>query len=418
MAAAALALDLGTTTLTGRLLGDSGTILAEARLANPQSVYGADVIRRLEAALGGAGAALQSLLCAGIAQLVADLCQSAQLPLAAIDRAALAANPAIVTLLCGDDPARILFPPHRLRRPHSRIIQLPDAGLDNLPVTIFPAVSGFAGGDLVAFLYGECERRGGGNRLRDFPALLIDIGTNAELVAGVPGDWHATSVAAGPAFEGGEIRCGMVAAPGAIVDAEVRDDRLQLVTVEDRPPLGLAGSGLFAVVALARQHGLIDASGRILSAGEVASPLSRYLAAGEEGHEIVLYRDAQRRIFVSQSDVRAFQLGKGAVRAGVDILLARARLSVDAVRATVMTGSFGLSLPPERLKNVAILPDDMVKNTVCRPAGALAGVSRFLAEKQTPDALDRFCRTIAPCPLSGSAAFEAAFLRSLDFAEE
>ena len=401
-----LALDLGTTTLAGRLLDAQGQTLAEGKVANPQRLLGSDIIRRLEAALAGEGERLQNLLIGGIATLLDDLLRAAGAERQQIAAAALAANPGVTALLCGDDIHPILFPPHRPRNLSLRSLAFPALQLP-VPLTVFPLLSGYVGGDLIACLYGLAPATG--------CSLCIDLGTNGEIAIGGADGWLATSVPAGPAFEGGEISCGQLAAAGAISNITSTGDRLQLEVIGGGPPTGLAGSGLFALIAVAIESGLIDPSGRIVAAAEVESNLARYLRPEGSAHVLCLYRDATREIVVTQADIRAFQLAKGAVRAGIDALLARAGVAVENVEQVIVTGAFGLSLDRQRLKSVAILPAAMVEKAFFIPGGALAGVQRFLLQIDGCEQLQALTEKMRSYPLSGTPTFERAFLAALDF---
>ncbi|MDO9080942.1 MAG: hypothetical protein Q7U44_09085, partial [Desulfuromonadales bacterium] len=163
-----LALDLGTTTLAGRILDAQGQVLAEGKVVNPQRVLGADIVRRLEVALAGEGERLQALLIDGIATLFDDLLRSAGAGRASIGAAAAAANPGVTALLGGDDVRPILFPPHRPRQLSLRSLHLPALQLP-VPLTVFPLLSGYVGGDLIACLYGLTSVAG--------RTLVIDLGT-------------------------------------------------------------------------------------------------------------------------------------------------------------------------------------------------------------------------------------------------
>lgn len=401
-----LALDLGTTTLAGRLLDAQGQTLAEGKGTNPQRLLGADIIRRLEAALAGEGKRLQGVLLDGIAALLDDLLHSAGARRQQISAAAVAANPGMTALLCGDDVHPILFPPHRppnlsLRSLDFAALRLP------VPLAVFPLLSGYVGGDLIACLYGLSPGAGS--------TLCIDLGTNGEIAIGDADGWLATSVPAGPAFEGGEISCGQLAAAGAISNVTRIGDRLQLEVIGGGPPTGLAGSGLFALLAVAIENGLIASDGRIAAAAEVDSNLARYLRPAGNAQSLCLYRDATREIVVTQGDIRAFQLAKGAVRAGIDALLARAGIPAERIERVIVTGAFGLSLDRQRLKSVAILPAVMVEKTLFVPAGALAGVQRFLLQREARAQLQLLTAKIRSYPLSGTPAFERAFLAALNF---
>ncbi|HAD03107.1 MAG: hypothetical protein A2091_06090 [Desulfuromonadales bacterium GWD2_61_12] len=404
-----LALDLGTTTLAGRLCAADGTVLAEGKRSNPQAILGADVIRRLEAALAGEGERLRDLLVGGIDELLGELLRQAGGERRDIGRAAACANPAISLLLRGGDPARILFPPHRpddrggvMLDPASLGLQLP------VPLYLFPLVSGFVGGDLVAFLHSRPQLVS--------HSFFLDVGTNGEMAYFDGARWWTTSVPAGPAFEGGDIASGMAATPGAIAGVTIGGERLLLDVIGGGPPRGLCGSGLAEAVAAGLSAGLIDGRGRILAPEEVATGLSRYLVVTPAGAALCLHHDAAGLLLLTQADVRAFQLAKGAVRAGIDCLLARAGASAALCREVVVTGAFGLSLRPEVLKRVAMLPAAMVENVLFTPGGALAGVDRALAAPDGYDQVQRLAEQLKPYPLSGTPAFESAFLAALDFA--
>jgi uncharacterized 2Fe-2S/4Fe-4S cluster protein (DUF4445 family) len=276
-----------------------------------------------------------------------------------------------------------------------------------VPLYLFPLVTGYVGGDLVSFLLAQAPHRDN--------TLYLDIGTNGELALHADGQWWTTSVAAGPAFEGGGIGCGMVAATGAVSGVTLDGDRLCLQVIGGGPPRGLCGSGLAETVAAALEGGLIDRHGTFVEPLQVDSNLARYLAEGSDGRCLRLYRDATVDLCLTQEDVRAFQLAKGAVRAGVDCLLARAGVTAAAIEEVVVTGAFGFSLVPRILKRVAMLPENMLDRVRFAEAGVLAGCCRLLLDTAGPAKAQRLADTLQPYPLSGTPAFEKAFLGALDF---
>lgn len=403
-----LALDLGTTTLVGRLLTVAGEVAAESRLPNPQIGVAADIIRRLEAARSGQAQELQQLLVQGIHALTDELFRQAGMTADRLQTAAIAGNPGITHLLAGEPVERLLFPPHR---PSFRGGQFYPAERFGLAfaglVYLFPLVSGYVGGDLVAFLFGSPESRE--------PTLYVDIGTNAELAL-FAGDLRlVSSVAAGPAFEAGEIACGMPRRDGAVEEVRVVADRLQLKVVGEGAPLGLCGSGLVTAVAAGLEGGLIDAAGTLLAPAQVATNLARYLDVKEGGAVLRLYRDARIELLLTQDDLRAFQLAKGALRAGIECLLERAALSFADVNAVVVTGAFGTALPPAILKKVAILPDSVIEKVRFEADGVLRGACRFLCSTGAESLVEHMAETLRPYPLSGTPAFEKAFIAALNF---
>lgn len=403
-----LALDLGTTTLAGRLLDAAGKVRAQARLLNPQVVLGADIMRRLERALDGSGTRLQVLLRDGLCDLVGLLLHQAGLQPTDIGAAAAAGNPGMVYLLRHLPVSSILFPPHR---PSSREgFYLPCQQLDlglSVPLYLFPLVSGYVGGDLVAFLYAQ----------GDVPenSFFLDAGTNGEMALYANGCWRVTSVAAGPAFEGGDISCGMIAQAGAISDVRVVDDALCLTVIGGGVPRGVCGSGLAATLAAALDGGLVDAHGTIVDPLDVPTNLSRHIVETPRGRALRLYRDAAVDVSIAQQDVRNFQLAKAAVYAGTECLLQRAGLASSAVEHVTVTGAFGFSMSSQVLKRVAMLPINMVEKVRFTEAGVLAGVGRMLLDTQGSEKAQRLAAALQPLPLSGTPAFEKAFMNAIDF---
>jgi uncharacterized 2Fe-2S/4Fe-4S cluster protein (DUF4445 family) len=403
-----LALDLGTTTLAGRLLGLDGRVLAEGRLLNPQVAMGGDIMRRLELALAGEDVRLQALLCDGLRELVGVLLHQAGLYLSDIKAAAAAGNPGMVYLLRRLPVKSILFPPHRptWRDAVYLTAEEVDLGLGT-PLYLFPLVSGYVGGDLVAFLFsrGEIPEN----------SFFLDAGTNGEMALYAKGRWRVTSVAAGPAFEGGDISCGMVAAVGAISNVSLVEDALRLTVIGGGRPRGICGSGLAAALAAALEGGLVDTHGTIVDPLEVPTNLSRYIVETPRGRLLRLYRDATVELSLTQQDVRHFQLAKAAVLAGTECLLQRTGITGASIRHVTLTGAFGFSLSRQVLKRVAMLPANMVDRVRFAEAGVLTGVGRLLLDAQGPEKVRRLASALQSLPLSGTPAFEKAFIKAMDF---
>jgi len=408
-----LALDLGTTSLVGRLLAADGMLLAESRMENPQQPLGADILTRLQRAHEGAGEALQQLLIDGVCALVTELLAQAGCPAGSVAMAAAAGNPGICHLLCRLPVESLLYPPHRSPLTGLTIVPANDIDLGlPVPLQLFPVVSGFVGGDLVSVLYGVTTHR---SSLSTQNCLVLDLGTNAELALWTGKQWRVTSAAAGPAFEAGNIACGMPLAPGAVTDVQLRGDRLELTVAGGGHPTGLCGSGLLALVVAARQGGLIDSGGRIAAPDEVGTNLARYLVADGAGWAICFYRDTRGELRLTQDDVRQLQLAKGAVRAGVEVLLDHAGLTAVDIDAVLITGAFGAALPVAAVKGIAMLPEGMIDKAFFVPNGVLDGLSAYLCDARGPERLTALLATIKPLPLSGTPAFEKRFLAALEF---
>lgn len=400
-----LALDLGTTTLAGRLFSADGELCAEATLFNPQVVFGADVLRRMEASLAGNSDALQLALQRGIDELVTLLLDQCHAERSSIVRAAAAGNPAISCLLQGLPVRSLLYPPHR---PPADVLSWLQLDCLPVPLFLFPLVSGYVGGDLVAVLYGFSPC--GDN------SFFVDVGTNGEMALYANGHWWVTSVAAGPAFEGGNIACGMVASAGAITAVSVVDDRLLLQVRGGGLPRGLCGSGLTDLIGVALETGLIAADGTIADSDCLATNLSRYISSNDQGRTLCIYRDAKTCLELTQDDIRQFQLAKGAIYAGAECLLARAGISGEQLSAAVVTGALGFSIGPQSLAAVSMLPEEIVDKVTFVDGGVIAGLCRYLL--QADDAggnVEQLAATLRPYPLSGTPHFEQAFVAALNF---
>jgi uncharacterized 2Fe-2S/4Fe-4S cluster protein (DUF4445 family) len=403
-----LLLDLGTTSLIGRLATGDGQVVAEESVANPQLEHGSDVIQRLEAALSGEAVALQQLLVAGINQLVQGLLRQVEGRFGQIGKAIAAANPAISHLLAGQPVEQIVKPPHRPDYLGGDFLDCPALGL-NLPGSLYllPLVSGYVGGDLLAVLLGSPPD--------ERPTMYIDLGTNAELALWDGQGWQVTSVAAGPAFEAGNLGCGMRYGHGAVTEVAIVRDRFTFTVAGGGMPKGICGSGLFALLSCAVQAGLIAGDGRICAAEEVDSNLSRYLVADGETQALQVYRDARTSLRLTQDDVRAFQLAKGAVQAGFNCLLQRKGMQAEELASIRIAGALGGALPPAALKGVAILPEIVLEKCRFLPGAVLTGLLRLLQQNNGIEKVQTLASSLKPYPLSGTPAFENTFLASLDF---
>ena len=413
----AVAIDLGTTTLAAALVElPGGEVRARSGSLNPQRVHGLDVVARLEYACRSSEnlRELQTLVNRELFRLVAELAALAGIDQAELALVAIAGNPTMSHLLLGLGVDSLARPPYRPKDTGSRRVMTSDLGWPvNLPAYVFPSPGGFVGGDTIAFLFGM-----GFPHPRPSvpdPCLFLDLGTNGEMALLAGDKLFATSAAAGPAFEGGNLSCGMAALPGAIDSVVAEGGRLAWTSVGGARPLGLCGSGILDTVALLLAEGLLDPTGRLLEPGEVDSPLGSRLETGGDGGQFVVYRDAVRTVALSQEDIRQVQLAKGAVRAGMEVLLARGGVTAEELAAVVLTGSFGASLRLQSLKSIGVLTENMVKNARFIREGALGGVIRFLTAADGADEVDRLAEGLRIIPLSGTPLFEEHFLEQINF---
>ncbi|GAW68869.1 ferredoxin [Geoanaerobacter pelophilus] len=407
----AAAFDLGTTTIAASLVDPaSGERLARTGALNPQRAFGADVLTRLTAAADSERLrAMQGCLALEMERLTDELLALAGAAPAELAQVAVAGNPAMEHIALALPVASLAYPPFRPLFTAGKTVTTLDLGWKReLPAYLLPLPGGFVGGDLVAFLFGLAEEPAMGT-------LYLDMGTNAEIALFDGERFLATSAAAGPAFEGGNLRCGMSALPGAVSGVSIDGDRLLLSTIAGATPRGICGSGVLETVAALLEAGIIEPAGRIRPAAEIDSNLGNRVQEVNGIPAFVLHRDASGSVFLDQEDVRALQLAKGALRGGMEILMGKAGLSADDLSRVVLTGSFGAVLSPEVLKKVGIFNEKMVRITGFIKEGALAGVERMLLLKDGRDQMEDLAQKVRVIPLSGTPLFEKHFLANVDF---
>lgn len=412
-----LAVDLGTTTIVASLLdGKTGERLASGMELNPQRIFGADVVSRITAAVSADADRHE------MSRLVNDTLQSLAFRLLSeagrdpesLEKVAVAGNPAMEHLLLHlpvDSLARVPYRPLFTEGKSLRTVETGwgiDAGL-----FVFPIPGGFVGGDLVAFLYGQ-EINHSPSTINS-SRLYLDLGTNAEIALCTGGFIYATSAAAGPAFEGGNLLCGMPALPGAINSVAISDGKVTITTIGDQHPLGLCGTGALSAVVSLLDAGLLEVSGSLPMPDEIPSNLANRMIERNGEQVFLIYRDSSRELFLSQSDLRGIQLAKAAIRGGVEVLLSKTRMTGEEISDVVISGSFGFSISPGILTGLGIIPPAISGGVRTVPDGAVTGVERFLSVGGSITAINEMASGIKMLPLSGNPMFESFFLQHMDF---
>jgi uncharacterized 2Fe-2S/4Fe-4S cluster protein (DUF4445 family) len=324
-----------------------------------------------------------------------------------VTQIAIAGNPAMQHILLQLPVRTLAFPPYRPATTAGTFCKADDLGwTGSADAYIFPMPGGFVGGDTVAFVLG-CRPKEA--------TLCLDMGTNGEMVL-IDGEtiW-ATSAAAGPAFEGGNLSCGMVALPGAISSVRIQDDRLMLTTIGSSSPVGICGSAAIQTVSELLLHDLIDANGRLRDADEISSNLATRMIQHDGETAFILHRDAKNLLLLTQGDIRQIQLAKGAIRAGMEVLADRSRIHLQALKDVILTGSFGAVLQPEWLKTIGIFDSGMVQMCRFTPEGALAGAERALLTGDGFASAEELGRQFRVVPLSGTPLFESLFMQQINF---
>jgi uncharacterized 2Fe-2S/4Fe-4S cluster protein (DUF4445 family) len=421
----ALAVDLGTTTVVATLLDlATGQPLAVCSQLNAQQRYGADVISRISAAMvdPDALAELRRLAHRTLAELALEAYAQAGVRPEEVYEVVVVGNVTMVELALGIDPEPLGQAPFAVCSRAPIPARASDFGIPAhplAPAVTFPALGAYVGPDILAGLVATGLTRD--RRLR----LLIDVGTNCEIVLGSAEGAVATAAPAGPAFEGATIRCGMRAAPGAIEGVRVEDGRVEIQVIGDAEPVGICGSGLVDAVAELLRLGLIEPSGRLLSREEAEerapSLADRFLRLpdGKGGEERVFLlaggQGASPPVYLSQVDVRRLQEAKAAVATGWKMLLRRLGLDPTDVQQVLLGGSFGAYLTPASAVRVGLVPPLPVTRIVA--AGNVAGEGAKIAALSLPErhAASALLEEVEYVEASGNAAYNDIFLEELTF---
>jgi uncharacterized 2Fe-2S/4Fe-4S cluster protein (DUF4445 family) len=385
-----IAVDVGTTTLVAQLvdLGSGGVLGVETAL-NAQARYGSDLMSRIEAA--GAGAPLEATIRRQLGDLVSELLESGEIGPKRLARIVLVGNTAMHHLFGGLDVAPLAAYPFETTRPdalcwRADALDWPRAGAAE--VVFLPCLGGFVGSDVLAGLRATALDRAA------LPGALFDLGTNGEIVVGVGERLYCASAAAGPAFEGARISCGMRAAAGAISAVDAVAGRLVAHVLGGGPARGICGSGLVDAVARGLELGRIEPSGR-LAGGAHALELGDGLA-------------------LTQRDIRELQLAKGALAAGLRLLSARAGTEPKHLARLSLAGAFGNYVSRQSARRIGLF-DTPLDRVASAGNAALLGAKLALFD----DDLDqRALRArIVHVPLAAEPGFGDAFAEAMGFPE-
>jgi uncharacterized 2Fe-2S/4Fe-4S cluster protein (DUF4445 family) len=417
------AFDVGTTTIAAALLDlNTGEELSVASGVNPQVRYGDDVLSRIRrsGASADGGRELRQAAVDGLAELLARLCHDAGVDPKRVYEAAVAGNTTMEHLLCGlpvDPLGQVPFVPVHGR---SLTVRASAIGLEAHPrasAYVMPVIGGFVGGDVVAGMLATRLDAG------ETPAMLVDIGTNGEIVLAHDGKLYAASTAAGPAFEGARISCGMRAAAGAVEKVLFDGERLRCGVIGNAEPGGLCGSGLIDAAAELLGAGAVTAQGRLLPPDELPEPVPgdirrRVRAAGDGQTEFALCEAGSRPVVLTQRDLRELQLAAGAIRAGTRLLLRRAGLTPAELKVVMIAGGFGSFIRRDNARRIGLLPEELPPERVHFVGNAsLCGTRWALLSTAARERAEDLARRTEHVELSRDADFQSLFAESMIFPE-
>lgn len=419
----AAAMDIGTTSLVGALLDvGTGDELAVASRLNPQTRFGDDVLSRIQHARQGPDALreLQQTVIEAVDEMLGELVDRAGICRERIYQLTFSGNTTMQQLLCGVDPrslGEVPFVPAAGRGP---LLQAAELGLHVHPQAaawVMPVIGGFVGGDTVSGILATSLAAAEG------PTLLVDIGTNGEIALSVDGRLSAASTAAGPAFEGARISQGMRGSTGAI-EKVVVDGRLRTNVIGNVPPVGLCGSALIDVAAELLGHGLLTPEGRLLPAdqlpGDVLPDLAQRLVVDNGQVAFLLAAESEtgsgRPIVLTQRDLRELQLATGAIRAGILILLQRAGLKPEDLKAVLVAGGFGNFIRRSNAQRIGLLPPELERRRIRYQGNtSLAGARLAALSLEAQRVAEDLARRTEHVDLSRHPDFQRTFAEAMIF---
>ncbi len=384
-AAYGAAVDIGTTTLAARLYDTTGRLLAQDGCANPQVAFGADVLSRVQAA--GECSDLTTPLQEAVNGLLSRLAATAGISLAAVDGVVITGNTAMLCFLTATDPISLSRAPFALPRAFNETFAAATVGLTalapNRPVYLPPCAAAFIGADaLCAALACDFGER---------TALLADMGTNGEMLLSHNGTLYACSTAAGPAFEGVGVSCGLPAIEGAIDAVTLVNGGLHPHTIGGKP-IGICGSGL------------VDAAACLLATEEMDE--SGYLDC------TVFLCDG---VTLTQEDIRALQQAKSAVSAGLQTLLRHANLTAVEVDTLYTAGGFGSRLNGRNAAAIGLIPSVLASRIEPVGNAALDGAARLLLDDQARQTVTALAQKIRVIELATDPYFTDLFIKNMSF---
>lgn len=400
--------DIGTTTVVVAVVDlETGERLGSASELNPQHPFGHDVMSRITHVAAHGGESLRAPIAATIESLTAQVMAGLGADAGTLREVAVAGNTTMVHLLLGIDPAPLGVAPYEpafldpVDRPaaHAGLPGLGDAG-----VYILPGISAFVGADITAGLLAT------GIAEQEQAVLLIDLGTNGEMVLRTPAGLVGASTAAGPALEGASIAYGMRAEPGAIERVSLSGDgSLTVETIGDAVPRGLCGSGLLDLIAVLLDTGLLDHTGRLRA--DAGHPLAACVSE-MDGTRVF---ELATGVYLTQRDVRQVQLATAAIASGIDMLLDAEGMAVDDVDRLVIAGGFGYHVRADALVRMGMVPAAWRDRVTFAGNTAMSGTRIALLDTASRRRAEAVARHVRAIDLASLPEFQSRFVSAMRF---
>lgn len=386
-----VAIDVGTTTLAAHLYNAAGEQIAEDGIKNPQSAYGADVISRLEAALGGKAKELADCVRKAINELIYSLSCSASIHSRLIDGAVITGNTAMLTLLAEYPSEPLSHAPFCADELFGKTLSASELGISALPddtkIYLPPCISAFVGADMT------CAILASGLTDDPSPALIADIGTNGEMAIWSGDAGQVCSTAAGPALEGATIKMGMMGENGAVDRVTPVNGMLSAHVIGNSPPRGICGSGLIDTIACLLDMGELDESGLLENDPTTILP----------------------PVVLTQEDIRMVQLAKGAIHAGIMTLLDSSNISPSDIDRFYIAGGFGSRLNIHSAARIGLIPPVLAGKAQTIGNAALHGASMLLLDTALRKTAAKICHRFSLLDIAQSPAFSTNYINGMAF---
>ena len=417
-----MAFDIGTTTVVGYLIDlASGRELAVASALNPQVRHGFDVISRIVYGIENPDGVevLSRLIRDLMGRLTDEACLRADVSSRDVYEVCVAGNTTMTHLFLGIDPHYLALAPYVPVTSAAVSVKAESLGLPMHPggsVYVLPGIGSFIGADTTGVILSTRfdEDRG--------PGLAIDIGTNGEIVGrDRSGRLFALSTAAGPAFEGSRISSGLRGMKGAIEHVSASGSRLQVRTIGGVEPVGICGSGLVDALAVMRRAGVLDETGRLAGPDEksLGRAFRRRVVRGPSGPEFVLGKGGRNmaQVAVTQKDIRELQLAKGAITAGIKIMLARMGVDEGDLAEVLLAGAFGNYIDKANARAIGLLPNVSLDSIKAVGNAAGEGAKVALLSGKARDEAEAMVRRVEVINLAHTGDFQKRFLEGMSLKE-
>ena len=394
-----IAFDIGTTSVVCFLLdGETGAELASASMLNPQTVYGADVISRIQSALGGTLEQQRDLIREGMCSLIRQVCREGKTDPGQIGVVSVVGNPCMQQLFLGISPKNLAGVPFAPVLTEAKTVAcaevLPICG--NARLLVVPDISGYIGADTMG-----CVLSTKLYESNDI-VLMVDIGTNGEMVLGNQERMIACSTAAGPALEGANIRFGMRGTEGAIDHVWIEKGEICCSVISGGTARGICGSGLIDAVAVLLEQKKLNKRGKMTSDTQA------------EGQSVIMLKD---NVYLTQDDIRQVQMAKGAIYAGIVLMARQLGIEIGDIRQVQLAGAFGNYLNPQSACRIGLLPEELLERITPVGNAAGSGAKLLACDKSALPLSQKLTDRIEFLELASLPEFSRTFARSMNFRE-